>query len=425
MGGNLKGVNYGDPISLYRGEKVVYLAKRLWPKLSEKLRLEFAIDLFYTLYLPYPLLRPASEVEPERAREYYILRTLIDSEDFHALKIYTIGNTTSATLLSASLIDHIGKELEREGLSEGGEGEEGSEAHGNVARAVRRALKKVMKESSTLRKIERLMSTGLEAGKGSTLDLEESGEDVIKLARNTDLEKLLEILSIMPDINRKIKRRYDPFSRGEFRGYDIGKDLERIVPTELMLPKIYFKIKYLESKLLLYEKVLSRSSGPVYLLTDKSGSMEGEKMLWAKATSIALFMRSRRERRDFYMRFFDGLPHELIKVSRRSKPREVVRFLEYLSKVKGGGGTDITKAIVRACDDIKGGHVGKTSDIIIITDGEDNIADGIIRRKLRLSNARLVAVMILGENRDLRSVSENYLRALRLSKEEIIRVVEA
>ncbi len=427
MPGVLKGVKHGDPITVYRGEKVLYIARKLSSKAAKQASVDLAIDLFYTLYLPYPIVIPASKVTPELERNYYIIKALVDSEEIHELKKYSIANSLSSTLLSASLIEYIGKELDRElGFGEG-VGEEGREEKGRnaISRAVKRALKNVLQEAATLKKIEKLIGTGHEAGKGTAMDLDESGEEVIKLARNADIRELLEVLTLIPDVTKRLKKKYDRFSRGEFRGYDVGSDLERIVPTELTLPRIYFRVKYLESKLLLYEKVLPKSSGPIYLLTDKSGSMDGEKIKWAKATSIALLIKSRREHRDFYMRFFDGVPHNLVRIPKRMKPSDVISFIKYLSRVKGGGGTDITKAIVTACDDIKSGAVRGTSDIVIITDGEDNVSERIIRRKLKLANARLITVMIIGENRDLRRASDSYLRALHLSKDEILKVVEA
>ena len=153
--------------------------------------------------------------------------------------------------------------------------------------------------------------------------------------------------------------------------------------------------------------------------------MGSEMCIRDRATAIALLMKARKESRDFYLRFFDGLPHPLIKVPRKMKTSDMISLIKYLARVKGGGGTDITRAIVTACDDITSGTIKSRSDVIIITDGEDRISETIVERKLKAANARLISVMILGENRDLRRLSHRYLRVLRLSGEEILRVVEA
>ncbi|MEM1601442.1 MAG: hypothetical protein QW339_05675, partial [Sulfolobales archaeon] len=74
---------------------------------------------------------------------------------------------------------------------------------------------------------------------------------------------------------------------------------------------------------------------------------------------------------------------------------------------------------------IKYGSSKGISDIILITDGEDRISEHLIRRKLKMLGIKLVTVMIMGENRDLRNISSKYLRAAKLSQKELIQVIEA
>ncbi len=425
MAGVLKGIKYDDPVVVYRGEKVVSIVRRL-SRGSKDIDLDLSIDTFYTFYLPFPVTIPLNKVPPGKERNYFIIKELIDSPELHKVKVHTIANAHISTLISASFLEHVDEEIKGELRSgEGREGREESVDRATVSRAVKKAIEKVRDEVSTIKRMHKLVAHGNQAGTGSVFDMEESGDEVIRLARNANIRKLLEVISVVPQVMHKIRRRVERSSRGELRGYELGSDLERLVPTELKLPKIYFKIKLAEGRLLLYEKVLPKTLGPFYLLIDKSGSMEGEKMMWAKATAIALFMRARKERRDFYMRFFDGLPHPLIKVPKRMKPSDAISLIKYLSKVRGGGGTDITRAIITACDDIASGVVKGQSDIVIITDGEDRISSSIVEKKLKLANARLISVMIIGENRDLRRISSKYLRVLKLSNEEILNVVEA
>ena len=426
MPGVLKGIKYDDPLTRYRGEKVLSIAKRLNREVSF-LDLDLAVDTFYSFYLPFPVTVPLNKVPKGKERNYYLIRELLDLQDFHKVKNYTIANTHMSTLISASFLEYVVNELKNEVMQGGKEGEEGSESidRASISRAVKRAMEKVKEESKTLKNIQKLLSIGNEPGTGSVFDMEESGDEVIRLARNTDIKRLLEVISMVPQITHKVKRRVERSTKGELVGYELGSDLERVVPTELKLPKLYFRIKFVESKLLLYEKVLPKTLGPFYLLIDKSGSMEGEKIMWAKATAIALLMKARKENRDCYLRFFDGLPHPLIKVPRKMKTSDMISLIKYLARVKGGGGTDITRAIVTACDDITSGTIKSKSDVIIITDGEDRISETIVERKLKAANARLISVMILGENRDLRRLSHRYLRVLRLSGEEILKVVEA
>ncbi|MCD6323682.1 MAG: VWA domain-containing protein [Desulfurococcales archaeon] len=425
MPGVLRGVNYSSPVARYRGESIVTVARKLRGGVEkEGLTIDLAIDVFYSLYLPYPILKPVSEVGEELERNYYVIKGLVESDDAAEIRKHTVTNTSLSSLVSASLVDLIIKELRKEGQGQGEGSGEGPESQ-SVMNAVRRAVRQAVKEVAYIRRLEQLLGRGDEAGVGSRMDFVEEGEEVIKLARNADVRDLLEYFTQVPDVIRSIRRKYERFSRGEIRGYEVGSDLERVVPTELVLPDIYFQVKFMESKLLLFEKVLPKTQGPIYLLTDKSGSMDGEKIRWAKALSIALLMKSRKERRAFYMRFFDSIPHKLVRISRRSRPKEVLELIKELANVGGSGGTDISRALVKACSDIGSGRVRGVSDIVLVTDGEDSVNDSLIKRRLRSSNARLITVMVMGENTDLRRTSDAYLRVLRLTKEEMLKVVEA
>jgi len=153
--------------------------------------------------------------------------------------------------------------------------------------------------------------------------------------------------------------------------------------------------------------------------------MDGEKILWAKAVALALYSRARRENRDFYLRFFDNIPYPLIKVIKNAKSKDVLKMVEYIGKIRGGGGTDISRSVMSACDDIKDGHVKGVSEVIILTDGEDKIAETTVRRSLKEANATLVSVMIRGDNSDLRRVSDTYLVVYKLDQNDLLRVVES
>lgn len=131
-----------------------------------------------------------------------------------------------------------------------------------------------------------------------------------------------------------------------------------------------------------------------------------------------------RERREFYVRFFDSIPYPPIHISRRIHGRDVIKLLEYLARIRANGGTDITRAILTAVDDIVSTTPrSRVSDIILITDGEDRVAIDMVRKGLARANARLHTVMIHGNNPDLRAISESYMVATKLDKHEALKVV--
>lgn len=432
MPGVLKGIKYDDPLVRYRGEKVSSLLKKV-----SRGRLEadpdLAIDTFYSLYLPHPLLQPIEGIPIGKELNYAILNEMIKSDEYRSVKALTIANSGVTTILSVSFLYHVLSELKRkerseENMKKDGEGmksDSGGKVDKNeVKKAVKKALKAIREEGRVVKELEKI-AVGYRAGVGSILSFEENAEEVINLARNTDIKRLIELLQWLPDWVPRLKRKVMRYPKGELHGYELGSDIERLVPTELSYPPLYVYSKLSDGKLLLYEKALPQSMGPLYVLLDKSGSMEGDKIRWAKATALALYVKAKKESRPYYIRFFDSLPHELVRVTVKVKPKEFLNLIEFIAKVKSGGGTDITRAIVTACEDIFETRAKSVSDIILITDGEDRVSETVISRRLRIANARLITVMVMGENVDLRRLSDRYLRVVKLSTKESLQVIEA
>jgi len=437
--GVLKGIKYDDPIIKFRGEKIITSLKKLLGT-KPALSLGLAIDTFYTMYLPYPVIIPPNEVDKELKIHYSLIKNLIFSSDLEKFKSLTIADSSTSMIMAISYLEHILLMLEQllssssskgqklynnllEGLKGKGQSSQEKEVEDIIKQLSNEALKKAMEDAKTAKKLKHITS-GMMAGTGSEFSLEDRVHEVLKLARNLDVKIILEIIGNLPKHSIKARRKVVRHPKGELRGYEIGGDIERVVPTEIAMPYPLFELKFAENRLLLYEKILPEKWGPLYVLLDKSGSMEGEKILWAKAVSLALYIKALKESRPFYLRFFDSLPYPLIRIARRPKASDALKLLEYLAKVKGSGGTDITRAILTACNDIMQKSLKSISDIILITDGEDRIAEVSVRRALSSAKVRLVTVMIQGDNPDLRRVSYKYFTAIKLDDKEILKIIE-
>ncbi|AWR98840.1 vWA domain-containing protein [Metallosphaera hakonensis] len=451
MTGLLRGVDYDSPVIKYRGERILSTLRRVSGKESNVDPL-FLVDTYYVHYLPLPILKTKGEVEQSDGIKYSLMDLTLSSEIVNRNRNYSIANSAVSMALSVSYVQNLIEELERirrtsqsqeereaaeqilNGIMKGTQGKEGkqnqnqqqeNQASGKLMKQVHeKAMAKASEDANSVRNMQRIVG-GNGAGTGSMMTFEGDIHDVLRLARNTEIKKILEFLSGIPKLGSFTKKRTTRYARGELYGYEEGSDLERLVPSELALPEELFDVKLAESQLLLYQKQIKENWGPIYLLLDKSGSMDGEKILWAKAVALALYSRARRENRDFYLRFFDNIPYPLIKVIKSAKSKDVIKMVEYIGKIRGGGGTDISRSVMSACDDIKDGHVRGVSEVIILTDGEDKIAETTVRRSLKEANATLISVMIRGDNADLKRVSDNYLVVYRLDQGDLLKVVES
>ncbi|MEM3201033.1 MAG: VWA domain-containing protein, partial [Ignisphaera sp.] len=405
-------------------------------------QLELAVDAYYSLYLPFPILEDVDKIAVGNRNIYEIIRSALEDSEFRRLRYYTIADAFASVAIGTLFLLNLQEELKAENEQQGHMGrgrtstrnkdtevENGSKdsdgsKSSDLKSIVRNAVKKTVEHSETIKELQHF-TYGYRAGVGHTLDLDEDVNKVLRLVRNTDIKKILMFLTKMPNINTIVKKKKVGYQRGEVEGYTIGSDIERIVSTELAYPSIYIYIKIAENKLLLYNKVLYMSLGPIYVLIDKSGSMDGNKILWAKATALALLMRSRIEKRAFYIRFFDSEPYKLMRIKPNAKPSEVLKVVEYVAMVRNGGGTDISKSVITACNDIMKFRSRDFSDIIIITDGEDRIAKSLVKKSLAYSRSRLISVMIMGDNSDLKEISYKYLKVVKLSEKEMLNVIEA
>lgn len=553
--GALSNIKYEDPLVIYRGEKVRKITRLLSGRKTD-IPLALAIDTFYVFYLPLPLVNEESENEYVKN----IVNNLLKIGVTHILRSKTILDAFLSSVASALFLSEYTNLMELENTLRTA----GLTKIKSVDQLVDKAVRNVLRDIEDVKKLRSVME-GLEPGTISDFSLEDLAIDVIRLAKDVDVRKIMEIIGKTKKWELRGKLAKQRARKGEISGYELGNDIERIVPSNLLYPQEIFYLKYMQKQLLLYEKVLSERPGPIYVLLDKclaegtsimlsngvvkpiekieigeelyvlgmsnngpliekarvidkamsidkvygivtekgilkttsnhilpvinkgevlfkfagelkagdillslnekdfeiqharvygvfetgisrtydirldkrhlffannivvhnSGSMDGSKITWAKALAISLYMKAVRSGREFYMRFFDSQPYPLIKVDKRPRAGDVVKLIEYIARVKGSGGTDISRAILVSISDIERDVSSKVSDLVLITDGIDRIAEKTVENGLKRTGTRLLTVMVMGDNKSLRSISYKYFRVIKADENDILRVVES
>jgi Mg-chelatase subunit ChlD len=157
----------------------------------------------------------------------------------------------------------------------------------------------------------------------------------------------------------------------EITDVEQGADLARTLPAELAklshrLLRLDFMRSLLERQVLQYRLsgTAALGKGPLVVLLDKSGSMDGPRDVWATAVALALLDHAQRERRMYALLGFDS----------RVKFEAVVKPGDALPE--GGlfvgccGGTEIGVALERGLEIIRT-HPGalKKADLVLVTDG--------------------------------------------------------
>jgi len=284
----------------------------------------------------------------------------------------------------------------------------------SVGRAFRRAQEVAGRATRAAKDISELFGVGKEPGSiDMVLDLTNSVMEVRGAEKILSLAK--KITDAMPFFVHRKKER-DRRLGDEIAGYYLTKNVERALPRELALPDEVFYAKLVSSGLLAREK-LSVKEGAIYVLLDKSGSMsEGEKTPWSRSVALALLALARRKRVKFFLRFFDTQVYDLV------SDDEPKALLEMLLKVTSNGGTSIDTALRAALEDLAKRNLSHlTNTIVVITDGEDKVT--VKPEELQRVQARLVSVMIQGDNEALRRLSDQFLKA-QPSERGALRLVE-
>lgn len=221
-----------------------------------------------------------------------------------------------------------------------------------------------------------------EFGQGGRMNAGERLELGRHLAKSRKLGELARMVGRMKQDARAI--RHKTLERGVAEAYDIerGADLGRMIPSEMIAMRhpvlaIDFRRRLLESDLLQYRlrDDEQKGKGPMIVCIDVSSSMQGDKELWAKAVGLTLMDIARRGRRLFRAVMFSSGDRSLKVVDlnreRRYQPElaKVIEMAEYFP----GGGTDFQQPLDAAVALLEERKL-KRGDIVIITDGESQVA---------------------------------------------------
>ncbi len=386
-----------------------------------------ATDCYFLHYTLYPFLRSKNEDDVlESARVF--LQDYISDERYQKIKLLTTLDDEMSLIYSIALAKAIiGKVLgvlkldykelfspklksyvtqALYGIVEGGE-------LGLILDYASDSAQQVVRNANEIRELIGGKKAGKEEG---------TFKKVLDLAEHMLYVKFMrDVVSFSKRLLRYIpKATYIMKRRGrygeELSGYSLTKRIDRALVRELALPEELFLKKFSGEGFLTKEK-LSIAEGAYYILIDKSGSMEGEKTIWARSVALAIYRMAKVKRRKYFLRFFDKKTHPLL-----DDPENVV---DAILKVRSNGGTDITTALKTAVKDlIERGLSDLTNTIVIITDGEDVVDD--LTRDLKKANANLISVMIQGDNETLREISQSYMKAelSEIGGSRLLKVVE-
>ena len=192
---------------------------------------------------------------------------------------------------------------------------------------------------------------------------------------------------------------------GEVHGIDLGANLSRLLPSELVAlrhPRLRLALlaRLLQRQALTYgmQGKEPQARGPIIVLLDESGSMRaGGKDTWAKAVCLALLSTATRQKRDWHLVSFNGgIIRETAIPARQAAMADIQAALDH----RCAGGTDFNAPIFRAVELLWHSPTMKKADVVIITDGEADLKPETVEVAKNLTRTEGVSWFAVGVGPD-------------------------
>ncbi|HEC99051.1 MAG TPA: hypothetical protein ENN18_01520 [Proteobacteria bacterium] len=279
------------------------------------------------------------------------------------------------------------------------------QSQGNQMRqSIRRGMKKALDEARETAGC--LSGWGVEPGQVQKMDFRERLWLAQKIKESPKLKRLAELAGRFKRLAvTRQKTKFRP-SRDEIYDVELSSDLNRILPSELALlcrantRKIFYR-NFLEGKLLSYKlrgkEKLGR--GPIIVCEDQSGTMKGEREIWAKALSLGLLDIAHLQKRHFAHIAFSSESECITTVCPKGQahPGTVIALAEHFFS----GGTDFETPLAEAMRILQQDEF-KNGDVIFVTDGQCSVSEDFLENFLEVKKRKETSIygILIGSAED-------------------------
>lgn len=389
---------------------------------------ELAFDLFCSFYKYFVKLVPPERIEPAFRSHRDLLSRALDLKEHAKLRAFTRLKAVETVLATEIVLDALLKEIRRKEAEQSkaaASGEEPEEERPPTEAGLEvstERLQAVLREArEDLAATTELIATwsagpGQETRLPSDLKLRLMRD----LIRNPRLARIAQLFGRYRRLGVQQRELRALLASEEVVDFVQGGDVARALAGELSNFAMeeredLFYAKLVTRQLLIYELWRRKPEPrPVYLCIDNSGSMAGEKEVWAKSTALALAHMAIAQGRTVEIVLFGDVADPLRVIPLRREDDASTRLLKVMDVASYflGGGTDFVKPLSHVLEMIEdGGHRG--SDILFISDGLCPIPEAFANRFLDAKSRhdiRLTSVVIGGEPLSLGPISDSLHR---------------
>lgn len=416
-----------------------------------------AMDIYSSLWKPNPLINDGDMYKPF-AVSRQIVSELMEIEEYHQLRRYTKSNKPRASQAAVKMaekaiellteeqkqqindaFDEMSKALAKgKGQGQGGndelDGENNYDSQAEdqifddleksklglsqsdieklgdqLAKAFKGELDKEIEDLKT--ENDAMITFGRDPADLSPTTYEEKEKIMQFIKKSRMLQEVAKITGRMKELARSIRATRKTNSPEEVVDMKRGNDISKILSTELMLlddedTEILFLKNFVEQQLLQYklEGKDDMGRGPVVMLIDCSGSMQGQREIWAKGVMLALQMIAKTDNRDMYIAYFNGNIRNVFQL-KHGKVEDITKWMTFVA-LGADGGTDFEQPLGHALKMIESSKTFKRADLIMISDGECHVSAPFLANFLKKKenlDFKAIGVLIGGTSQVMRS----------------------
>ena len=412
--------------------------QKLIEKGNRKLKTYFDLskDLFFSLYKHYPLFNSKHELKHTHVLNYDIISFLFDNDKFKKIRNETRLNPVATmyaynqmqnilySIVKNLLKDEKAKDI-IQSIQNNGEGNQ-SQPNNNqdnqsqqinqddleyLNQLLNNVLKKekhfieydlwnIEKETTDLNQF--ISSWGINQSDNTRSSPDEVLEMYQKILNNSTVMKITNMLGKFKEFVHALSIENKDIFLKNTDDVVIGANLENILPSEramlaLKKPMKYmFYNKFVNKQLMQYSETskVPVGKGPIVICLDKSGSMSGEREVWAKALTLAVSQIANKQKRAMAIIPFDLETHPLFHFE---KGNMTTKDIYNIATISSSGGTNFTDPLTKAFEVIKKESGFEKADILFITDDDCKIDKPRIKDFIKTkeeTKTKLTAVFI-------------------------------
>lgn len=208
-------------------------------------------------------------------------------------------------------------------------------------------------------------------------------KNVLEKIRNSEeLRKFTDMIGKYKECAIAEQKKKEKNAAVEIRSVKMGDKIEDALPSDKLnlcndTTKKDFYRRMTQGQLIAYDKTSQKqkNKGPIIVCIDQSGSMSGDKEMWAKALAVGILEVAQLQKREFACIPYDSNVRRTTIIHKDEiDPQKIINIAEE----QASGGTNFEKPLKKASELIKDSNF-KEADIVFISDGDCAVSDSFRR----------------------------------------------